>query len=136
MSTTTYVRPYANTKVARFLDKHIDQKVSKSHREIAQAAGWTQSNMVTMIKKGDAKLPLDRVAGLARAIDVDPMYLFRLALEQFMGDDPQSAKMIDAVVSANEVEIINIIREASDSEDPKVNDRQTAGLKELFAASK
>ncbi|OCP22021.1 MULTISPECIES: helix-turn-helix transcriptional regulator [unclassified Ensifer] len=129
---TTYVRPYANTKVARFLDKHIDQKVNKSHREIAQAAGWTQSNMVTMIKKGDAKLPLDRVAALARAISVDPLFLFRLALEQFLPEDKDTARMLDFVCSANEVEILNVIREANDA-DPKLTDEQRALLTEAFS---
>ncbi|TDW20371.1 hypothetical protein EV128_1251 [Rhizobium azibense] len=133
MSTTTYVRPYANTKVARFLDKHIDQKVNKSHREIAQAAGWTQSNMVTMIKKGDAKLPLDRVAQLARAIDVDPLFLFRLALEQFMSDDKESARMLDFICSTNEVEILGVIREATDNRDPKINDAQRAAVIKAFS---
>ncbi|QIG69111.1 hypothetical protein EVB77_077 [Rhizobium phage RHph_N1_10] len=131
---TTYVRPYANTKVARFLDKHIDTKVDKSHREIAQAAGWTQSNMVTMIKKGDAKLPLDRVTALARAIGVDPMFLFRLALEQFLpADDPETSKMLDFICTSNEVEILGVIREASGNSDPKINDQRRAALTEVFS---
>lgn len=130
---TTYVRPYANTKVARFLDKHIDQVVNRSHREIAQAAGWTQSNMVTMIKKGDAKLPLDRVVPLARAIGVDPMFLFRMALEQFMPDDETTARMLEFICTENEVEILGIVREASGNSDPKINDRQRAAVTEAFA---
>jgi plasmid maintenance system antidote protein VapI len=130
---TTYVRPYANTKVARFLDKHIDQVVNRSHREIAQAAGWTQSNMVTMIKKGDAKLPLDRVVPLARAIGVDPMFLFRMALEQFMPDDETTARMLEFICTENEVEILGIVREASGNSDPKINDRQRAAVTETFA---
>jgi plasmid maintenance system antidote protein VapI len=133
MSTTTYVRPYANTKVARFLDKHIDQVVNRSHREIAQAAGWTQSNMVTMIKKGDAKLPLDRVVPLARAIGVDPMFLFRMALEQFMPEDETTARMLEFICTENEVEILGIVREASGNSDPKINDRQRAAVTEAFA---
>jgi plasmid maintenance system antidote protein VapI len=130
---TTYVRPYANTKVARFLDKHIDQVVNRSHREIAQAAGWTQSNMVTMIKKGDAKLPLDRVVPLARAIGVDPMFLFRMALEQFMPEDETTARMLEFICTENEVEILGIVREASGNSDPKINDRQRAAVTEAFA---
>jgi hypothetical protein len=129
---TTYVRPYANTKVARFLDKHIDENVNKSHREIAQAAGWTQSNMVTMIKKGDARLPLDRVASLARAIAVDPIFLFRLALEQFLGDDPDAARMLEYICSKNEQEILSVIREASGDTDPKMSDAQRTAVKSAF----
>lgn len=130
---TTYVRPYANNKVARFLDKHLDTKVNKSHREIAQAAGWTQSNMVTMVKKGDAKLPLDRVAGLARAIDVDPLFLFRLALEQFMPDDAETARMLEYICTKNEVAILEVVREASGNTDPELTDERRAILTEAFS---
>ncbi|WP_276122594.1 helix-turn-helix domain-containing protein [Pararhizobium qamdonense] len=131
---TTYVRPYADTKVVRFLDKYIDTKVNKSHREIAQAAGWSQSNMITMIKKGDAKLPLDRVPGLARAIGVDPMFLFRLALEQHMPDDKESARMLEFICTPNEVEILGAIREATNNGDPKISDAQRVAIAELLAS--
>jgi len=33
-------------------------------------------------KSGTSKLPLDRVLGLAKALEVDAKYLFRLTLEQ------------------------------------------------------
>ncbi len=130
---TTYVRPYADTKLSRFLDEYIDQKVDRSHREIAQAAGWTQSNMVTMIKKGDAKLPLDRVTPFARAIGVDPLFLFRLALEQHMPDDKETARMLEFICTENEVEILGVIRKASGASDPKLTDEQRKTLTEAFS---
>ncbi|QIG69280.1 hypothetical protein EVB78_078 [Rhizobium phage RHph_N1_15] len=90
--------------------------------------------MVTMIKKGDAKLPLDRVTALARAIGVDPMFLFRLALEQFLpADDPETSKMLDFICTSNEVEILGVIREASGNSDPKINDQRRAALTEVFS---
>lgn len=130
---TTNVRPYADTKLSRFLDEYIDRKVDRSHREIARAAGWTQSNMVTMIKKGDTRLPLDRVTAFARAIGVDPLFLFRLALEQFMPDDEATAKMLEFLCTENEVEILTVVRKASGGADPKLTDEQRKILTEAFS---
>ena len=39
--------------------------------------------MITMIKKGRTKLPLSKVAAMARALDVDPGYLLRLAMSEY-----------------------------------------------------
>ena len=38
--------------------------------------------MLTMIKLGDSKLAIDRVATLAKALETDPKNLLRLALLQ------------------------------------------------------
>lgn len=42
-------------------------------------------NMLSMLKSGSSKLPLDRVASLARALDCDPAYLLRLTLDRWSG---------------------------------------------------
>jgi hypothetical protein len=133
MSSTTCVRPFGNTRLAQFLDKHIDQKVNKSHREIAQAAGWSNSTMATMLEKVDSKLPLDRVIPFAKAISVEPMYLFRLALEQYVADDGELAGLISFVVTPNEAEIVNIVR-AANPNDPKVDDTQRKALIAAFSS--
>jgi hypothetical protein len=62
----------------------------KSQATIAAEAGFRHANMLAMIKSGSSKLPLDRVPGLARALDCDAALLFRLALEQ-MSTDTRSA---------------------------------------------
>ncbi|TNC49555.1 XRE family transcriptional regulator [Rubellimicrobium rubrum] len=70
-------------RLATFLRTRIAELApTKSQKEIAQQAGYTNANMVTMLKQGDTKLALDRVAALAPALEVDPGRLYLLALHQ------------------------------------------------------
>ncbi|WP_328799879.1 hypothetical protein [Pseudoroseicyclus tamaricis] len=76
-------KPYSESRLAKFLTiRVLELRPKKSQAEIARDAGFVNANMVTMIKQGSAKLALDRVPMLAAALEVDPRYLFRLALEQ------------------------------------------------------
>ena len=73
--------PYADSGLAVYLDKRIlELKYKKTQREIAVAAGFVSVNILTMIKQGNSKLAMDRVATLAAALEIDPKYLLRLAL--------------------------------------------------------
>lgn len=77
-----------HSRLASFVAKRIkDLAGVRSQREIARIAGFTQPNMISMIKTGEAKLPLERVEKLAVALDCDPRQLAQLALEQFHGPD-------------------------------------------------
>ncbi len=63
--------------------------------------------MISMFKRGEVKVPLDKIPLLAKAINADPGHLFRLALEQYwpqLGDTIQT--IFGRVVTANEEEIL------------------------------
>lgn len=101
------------SKIAILLEKHTSTS-SMTQREIADAVGFKNQNMITMIKQGDAKLPIDRVPAMARVLGLDPLQLFNMALEQFY--TPEAIKDLQAilppVLSAPERELINLVREA------------------------
>jgi hypothetical protein len=64
-------RPNANTEIAKFIDGRIDQlKGRKSQKDIAVQAGFTNVNVLSMMKSGATKIPFDRVPGLAKALEV------------------------------------------------------------------
>jgi len=84
MSTEHPGRPYAKSAVAAYLSRRIDElRGVKTQREIAAEAGFTKPNVVSMLKTGETKLPIDRIPALARALDADPAHLFRLALQDY-----------------------------------------------------
>jgi len=75
-------KPYANSRLAAFVEKRIlELRARKSQAEIAHDAGFVNPNVLTMIKQGGTKLPLDRVPALAKALDADPRRLFLLAFD-------------------------------------------------------
>lgn len=131
---STFSRPYAGTRLVRFLERRIsDLKAVKSQVEIASEAGFSSRNMLSMIKTGDAKLPLDRVPALAKALDCDAAILFKLAVLQ---QGSALAGVIDeifgTVVSQNEIGWLKEIREASDHADPFVTTKAKRAIHAIF----
>lgn len=126
--------PHADTALCRFLNKQITALSGvKSQREIAAEAGYDRPNIISMFKRGETKVPLDRIPALAKALHVDPAHLFRLALEQQM---PEVAKIMHQVigktVSDHEFELVQAFRKATKDADPKPEPRLLDMLEDAF----
>ncbi|UMA64405.1 helix-turn-helix domain-containing protein [Roseivivax marinus] len=126
---------YETSRLARFLDRRITELApKKSQREIAIEAGFPNVNYLSMLKKGASKLALDRVPALAHALEVDPRFLFRAALEQH-GFETQLAaveEIFGTIVSENEVGWLKEIRDASGHTDPRLTRRARAAIRAIF----
>ena len=126
---------YADTRITRFLEKRIlELRPRKTQTQIAAEAGFVQPNMLAMIKNGSNKLPLDRVPGLARALEYDAGALFLMAMEQ-LRDDTTAQTVRDifgTVVTRNEVAWIEEIRKASGNTDPGLTSKGRASIWGIF----
>ena len=69
--------------VAKFIDQQITYR-EKLQEKIAAECGFANSNIISMIKNGVTKLPLAKVGVMAKALDVDPVYLLRLTMTEYM----------------------------------------------------
>lgn len=128
-------KPYADTRLVRFLEKRIlELRPRKTQSRIALEAGFAQVNMLANIKGGASKLPLDRVLGLAKALETDPAAVFAMALEQLGGDTTEAAvrKIFKTVITDNELDWLNELREASAHSDPGLTARARAALRGIF----
>ena len=128
-------KPYQDTPLAKFLDARVlELKYKKTQGEIAEEAGFVSPNMMTMIKKGATKLPLDRVPALAKALECDPALLLRLALEQAEGSTSATAiyDIIGQPITRNEMAWITELREASGDTDPRLTSRAKTALRAVF----
>lgn len=128
-------RPYADTRLVTYLEKRIlELRPRRSQIAIASQAGFPQPNMLANIKSGTSKLPLDRVLGLAEALECDPAFLFRLALQQLGGDTTTIAieRIFRTIVTENEAEWLNEIREASGDSDPHMTSKGRAAIRTIF----
>lgn len=127
--------PFANTPAARLIiDRIRDLAHRKSQAEIAAEAGFVNANFVSLLKSGRNKIPLDRVPALAKALEVDPALLMRLALDQAVGVTAAQA-IIDIFgmpVTENERGWIAELRLASDNTDPRITDRARSSLRGNF----
>ncbi|MBN9676342.1 XRE family transcriptional regulator [Salipiger bermudensis] len=128
-------RPHENTRLAKYVERRVlELKPVKSQQQIASEAGFQNPNMLTIIKQGSSKLAIDRVPSMAKALDCDPAYLMRLALEQAEGDTAAQAifEILGTPVSANELGWVEAIRELSDHTDPRLTTRSRAALRTMF----
>jgi len=128
-------KPYAHTRLAKFLEKRVlELKHRKTQSVIAKEAGFAQPNMLANIKSGANKLPLDRVPGLAKALETDPTLLFIMAVEQLGGDTTDLAirKIFGTLVTENEVDWLEEIRSASNNADPSVTAKARSAIRGIF----
>lgn len=131
--------PYSGSRMATYLTKQIEAIASeKNQRKIAYEIGYEKPNMISMFKRGETKVPLDKIPALAKALKVDPTHLFRLGLEQYW---PELAKTIQdmldrqSLVTRNEVEIILFIRQLTHDRDLSMSADLKARIEEAFKAS-
>jgi hypothetical protein len=68
--------------VAR-LEKAINAS-PKTQFQIADELGYPNANLITIFKKGTTRVPLDKVAPMARALDLDPGNFMREWLAVYM----------------------------------------------------
>jgi hypothetical protein len=73
--------PHAVT-VAEFITHHVETSL-KSQKRIAQDAGFLKPNVITMLKKGEMKMPLERVPAFAAALGIDELELLILCLQEY-----------------------------------------------------
>ena len=122
-------KPYAGTRLAKFLEKRIlELRSKKTQSQIAVEAGFSQANMLAMIKTGANKLPLDRVPGLAKALETDPKLLFMMAVEQ-LGEDTTALairKIFGTIVSDNEIDWIE------EHSDPSLTAKARSAIRGIF----
>lgn len=121
--------------IARYLTKVIDAlQGEKSQRDIAAEMGYEKPNVISMFKKGEMKVPLDKIPALAKAIGADPAFLFRMAIEQYWPDLKKTiAEVFGDVVTRDEARILKLARTAAPRGEPvELSDELEAELKEVF----
>lgn len=101
-------------KVAKLLYDKIEYG-PKTQGEIASEAGFKNANIISMMKWGEFKVPVEKAAIIAKAIDVDERYFMELVLEEYM---PESWKTIVKVLggfpkSETESKLLGVISKVS-----------------------
>jgi transcriptional regulator with XRE-family HTH domain len=127
--------PYADMPLAQYIYKQVDIQVSrgKNQRQIAQEIGYKKPNMISMFKRGEAKVPLNKIPGLAKALNVDPAYMFRLAIQQYWPDlNKAVSEIFGRVLTKNEAKMIDVIRHATKGSDPDLTPDQEHRLKAVL----
>src|ERR1700712_566788 len=100
--------PHEDSAMARYLVRRIDElRGYKTQREVSAQAGYPKTNIFSMFKSGETRVPLGKIPAMAKALECDPAHLFRLAMTDCW---PELAPVISEIfgrqmASANEVAI-------------------------------
>lgn len=81
----SYFTDKSRSAVAEYLAIHIDRS-EKTQAQIAEESGFPKSNIISMLKNGQTKLPIARIPALARALNVCEHKLFYLAMREYNPD--------------------------------------------------
>lgn len=73
-----------NTSPTADLLARAIQSCGKSQREIAEEVGFLRPNVISMLKTGEMRLPIERVPAFAKATGTDPALLLDTAMNEYM----------------------------------------------------
>lgn len=100
--------------VARRIADLVDAS-GKTQKEIAAEAGFASQNIISMIKSGDTKVPLNRVPALAKSLGVAPQDLFADCLEAYEPElfDVFATCAPSLLVTTKQVRMIRLLARAA-----------------------
>jgi len=107
--------------VAEYITRQIET-CGKTQAQIAGEVGYDRPNLISMIKNGKTKLPVQKVGVFAQALGVDPAFLFRLVMTEY---SPETWRAINEIqgaipVTNNERLILEEVRKLAANRDPKL----------------
>lgn len=113
--------------VAEFLESAISLS-GKTQKEIAEEVGYPKPNVLSMMKQGLTKVPVDKVPALAKATGVDSAAFLRLVLREYMSEAWMVIHdTLGDIVTEDEKKILSAYRAARDA-NPKIADANASDL--------
>lgn len=122
------------SKIAEYVAREIDRIApEKSQKDIATELGYERPNIISMWKTGATSIPLEQILPLAEALGVDPVPMFRLALEEFWPEkDETIRKIFGHIASEEEFKILKEIRKYTHNANPALTQDVKQRLAEAF----
>ena len=100
--------PTAN-KLAKAIEKS-----EMTQREIADRVGFKHANIISMLKSGDTRVPLDRIPALAQTLGMDEREFLVLAIQEYHpGVHEVLVEVLGLPLSDAELGIVTMFRMAS-----------------------
>jgi transcriptional regulator with XRE-family HTH domain len=133
--------PAAPTTKAKSVAEYVALQLhlcGKAQTQVAEEVGFDKPNVITMIKQGKTKVPLSKIGKMARALEVDPVFFFKLVMAEYMPDvlDVITSITNQPIITGNELEFIKVIRSAKVVNPKLRTDAEKKKLKEFVETLK
>jgi hypothetical protein len=132
---TTMKKPTALT-VAEYFDAQVALRQMTLAQLSKDLDGVLKPNMLSMIRSGNAKIPLIHVGRIARALGVDAMFFMKLALQEYQPENWTAIQEVfgdQPVLTRNEIDLIKAIR-AANPNNPKLTGRTKRKFQDVVAS--
>jgi predicted XRE-type DNA-binding protein len=124
--------PYKTITVADYLSRAISLANLKQ-REVAEAVGYRKPNVISMMRLGQTKVPIEKIPLFAKALGVDPAQITRLALIEYMPEVWAAIEQtLGEVVTEREKKFLKILREIDPAGEIEIDDRMASRIREVF----
>jgi hypothetical protein len=118
--------------VADYLAKAIDLS-GLTQRELAAAVGYPKPNVISMMKLGQTKIPMEKVPVFARALGLDPAHFTRLAMREYMPDVWEALESVfGESLTDRERRFVEILRETDPSGELQLDPLVVARVKDAL----
>jgi hypothetical protein len=98
--------------------------------------GYRSENVVNMMLAGICKVPIDKLPSLAAALNVEPSYVMRLALQDYCPAILRAMEeTFDCLATPNEREWLKVVRHISGDTDPRMTLEIRGLLEEHFRSN-
>ncbi len=104
-----------------------------TQREIADRVGFKHANVISMIKQGSTRVPLNRIPALAQTLGIDERHLLMLAIQEYHpGVHEVLVDVLGLPLSDAELGIVTMFRMATIRDDIEVEGPFRAALEGLL----
>ena len=106
----------------------------KKQTQIAEEVGFEKPNVITMIKQGKTKVPINKIGKFAKALEVDPIFFMKMVFTEYMPDAMEAINSIinQPIITQNEWEIVEVIRSAKVVNPKLRTDEERRALKDFI----
>lgn len=101
-------RVVVKSATADLIREWIDEVDGKTQEEIAYQTGFERPNVITMIKQGRTRMPMDKIEAFAKAVGKAPDKLFRTAIMEY---EPGLARLITKMERLPMIEGLDVLQE-------------------------
>lgn len=99
-----------HSKVAALITDRIEA-TGQLQKDVAAKAGFPKPNIITMLKQGKTRLPLDKIGTMARALETDPIHLLQLCMEEYHPSTWKAiAPFMESAMTEDEIRLLKALR--------------------------
>ncbi|MEO3430707.1 helix-turn-helix transcriptional regulator [Pelagibius sp. CAU 1746] len=107
--------------VAEYLANQL-RACGKTQKQVADEIGYPSPNVITMMKRGQTKVPIEKVPSFAKALGVDPAHFLRIVMREYYPENWRVLRdALGFVVTRNERELVEVVRTATGDTDPRID---------------